>query len=599
MATPAKATVPKAAGLTVEQYAKATGLPGEFLAGIGVDEVNRNKIQVVAMRYRNLEAVEMGARFRSAMNGPHSVTWSKGSEPGLYGVWRIPEYRKKGFLFLVRGETDAQTIWFHGLPALGIPDEWREEWAPLLVGFGQICILIGSDEPSVPHWLAKSETRRRVTLVHLKSRDISELHLANPSKFKKALMAAVKQGQLWSQYEEEQKKKAADELFKACKEIACSADVLNEFNKALVKTGVTGEERNASLLYLAVTSRLLDKPVSVGVKGPSSVGKSYLVEGTLEFFPGSAYYKITGMSERALAYSEEPLEHRLIVLAEAAGISGEFQSYLIRSLLSEGRLVYETVEKGDDGKMGVRRIERAGPTGLLVTTTAVKLHAENETRFFSIRINDSAEQTAQIMAAEARRVSGTGQSALTADDLEKWRAYQEWLATTAGPVIVPFAGALAELVPPVAVRLRRDFNAVLSLIQTHAKLHIKNRKIEDGKIIATLEDYRRVRGIVRGILIEGVELGVSRTLRETVAAVASIPSTLRQPGVSVLTIAKKLKVDRSTAYRKIKECMDRELLHAVGEVKKGKPLLVNLGEPLSENEEVLPTAEEVAKQMKK
>jgi hypothetical protein len=39
-------------------------------------------------------------------------------------------------------------------------------------------------------------------------------------------------------------------------------------------------------LYRAVTSRLLDRPVSVAVKGPSAGGKSFVVESTLKFARG-------------------------------------------------------------------------------------------------------------------------------------------------------------------------------------------------------------------------------------------------------------------------------------------------------------------------
>ena len=54
---------------------------------------------------------------------------------------------------------------------------------------------------------------------------------------------------------------------------------------------------------------------------------------------------LMAMSERTLAYSEEPIKHRFLVIYEAAGMSGEFATYLMRSLLSEGRVRYETVEK--------------------------------------------------------------------------------------------------------------------------------------------------------------------------------------------------------------------------------------------------------------
>ena len=56
------------------------------------------------------------------------------------------------------------------------------------------------------------------------------------------------------------------------------------------------------------------------VTGPSSGGKSFIVERTLEFFPSSVFYDLTAMSDRALIYSTEPLSHRFIVLYEGAAL---------------------------------------------------------------------------------------------------------------------------------------------------------------------------------------------------------------------------------------------------------------------------------------
>jgi hypothetical protein len=52
--------------------------------------------------------------------------------------------------------------------------------------------------------------------------------------------------------------------------------ILDRFAKTLEQTGVAGEARVLKLLYLALTSRLLENPVSVALKGPSSGGESYL-----------------------------------------------------------------------------------------------------------------------------------------------------------------------------------------------------------------------------------------------------------------------------------------------------------------------------------
>jgi len=43
-----------------------------------------------------------------------------------------------------------------------------------------------------------------------------------------------------------------------------------------------------------ITSRLLDHPVSIALKGPSSGGKSFTVESVLKFFPGEAFHALSG-----------------------------------------------------------------------------------------------------------------------------------------------------------------------------------------------------------------------------------------------------------------------------------------------------------------
>jgi hypothetical protein len=158
------------------------------------------------------------------------------------------------------------------------------------------------------------------------------------------------------------------------------------------------------------------------VKGPSGGGKSFTVATVLRFFPAEAYHVLTTMSEHALAYGEEPLSHRIMVLYEAAGLTGDFSTYLVRSLLSEGRICYETVEKTRDG-LKARRIEREGPTGLITTTTAVGLHPENETRLLSVTVTDTPEQTKQIMLAQASQ-----QGRADNFDIAPWRALQQALA---------------------------------------------------------------------------------------------------------------------------------------------------------------------------
>lgn len=122
-----------------------------------------------------------------------------------------------------------------------------------------------------------------------------------------------------------------------CERLAHESNILEHF---LTDLCVSGEDRVVKLAYLALTSRFLERPVSLAVKGPSSGGKSFTTEQVLRFFPASAFYTFTAMSEKVLAYTDADLRHRVIVVFEAAGM-GQTASYLMRSLLSEGRLIYE------------------------------------------------------------------------------------------------------------------------------------------------------------------------------------------------------------------------------------------------------------------
>jgi hypothetical protein len=219
--------------------------------------------------------------------------------------------------------------------------------------------------------------------------------------------------------------------------LALAPRILGLFGKAVADAGLIGEERQAKLIYLALTSRLLDSPVSIVVKGPSSGGKSNLTNKVLQFFPSHAYYHLTGSSEHALAYGTESLRHRVLVVAEAAGLARDKGAYFMRSLLSEGHVRYETVVKSEKGRLQPLTIKRDGPTGLLTTTTWLNLEPELETRLITVSIDDSPEQTRRVMVGHAAGINRQ-------IGYDHWPELQTWLATGDHDVEVPFAATLVD-----------------------------------------------------------------------------------------------------------------------------------------------------------
>jgi hypothetical protein len=270
---------------------------------------------------------------------------------------------------------------------------------------------------------------------------------------------------------------------------------------------------------------------------------------------------------------------------------------------------YETVEKTSSG-LKPRLIEREGPTGLLMTTTAVRLHPENETRQFAIPVSDTPAHTRRILRAIANAHSGEENGKPSIEDLESWVSLQVWIDHANHKVVVPYAGPLAELIPPVAVRLRRDFTAILNLIEAHAILHQVNRSVDKHeRIVADIADYRAVRQLVNGIVSEGVEQSLPKTIRHTVEAVHQIcsdnaanvehvPGEREDPSAAtILQVAKVLQLDRSSASRRAKQALSRGHLKNV-ETKKGRPYRLVLGDPLPEEQHVMPTSKKVLKRWK-
>jgi hypothetical protein len=371
-------------------------------------------------------------------------------------------------------------------------------------------------------------------------------------------------------------------------ELARLPSILDAVADEVRSRGLVGEERLAKTLYLVLTSRLLDKQVSAGVKGHSASGKSYTVETVTRFFPPEAYLEFTAMSERALVYSAEQYAHRTIVIYEVTalreGVEDDMTSYFVRSLLSEGRIDYEVTVRDKEGGFTTKKIVKKGPTNLVFTTTKTRVHAENETRILSLATDDSREQTARVLLELADESNGDG-------DMERWRDLQRWLTDAEHRVTIPYARQLAQSVAPVAVRLRRDFGSLLALIRAHAVLHQASRARDvAGCIVATLDDYAAVRDLVADTIAEGVGTTVSDTVRETVVAVGALAS---KEGVMARDVAEKLGLDKSNVSRRLRMAADGGYLRNL-EDKRGKPGRWVIGDSLPESVDLLPDPAQLA-----
>ncbi len=381
-----------------------------------------------------------------------------------------------------------------------------------------------------------------------------------------------------------------DALAKSAKHIIASEDVLDLFAIEWRKL-VAGEERNAKLLYLVATSRIFPKAMHAAIKGPSSGGKSEIRKQILEFFPSESVISFTSLSEKALIYFEGDFDHKILSMGEATGADEQsFQDYLLRELMSEGVLRYQTVQKVG-AEMQTIQIVKHGPVSFLVTTTKTLLHPENETRLLSLDIDDSEEQTRAVLS-KVSAIEGMNDVGARVD-FGPWQDFQRWLEGGEHKVIVPYAKSLAAAVPPRSVRLRRDLGQVLRAIKAHALLHRNHRERGDhGVIVADIDrDYAAIRDLMHGLLQETAEVAIKKTVVQTIEAVNKLTEDMpKEQGTTAKAVGKELKLDRSAARRRLLAGQDEGFIINLEE-KRGRPGRYRTTDETREEEVMLPTVE--------
>ncbi len=579
--------------LNLEALASAKRLSVEFLKSLGLRTVYGEDTARVRIPYRGETGEDIGVRFRHALDGADRFSWRRGDKVALYGLWRVSEGRTAGWLLLLEGESDCWTAWLHNIPALGIPGKgtWRPEWASVVRGL-TIYLWREPGAGDLVERLTIGIPDLRIIIPPDGLKDLSDAHVRGDD-----VMAVVERlkadarpaADVIRQQREERRRREAEDALRLSDGLLDDSSLLTRIDDVLNAYGLAGDKRNARQLYLILTSRLLHRPANAAVEGPSAAGKNHLLACVLALFPEGAVYQLTAFSERFLAFAEEDFRHRVIVIGEASGLHRDgIGATIIRTLAWEGRLVYETVEKTDNG-LQPRRIEKAGPTALITTTTR-PLDPELATRMLTITVRDDPEQSRLIVRAAGRRAACGSPNV----NLIPFAAAQSWLATAGTPdVAVPFAEVLAGLVDVSTVRVRRDFTQLLTLLQSSALLHQRQRpRDEHGRVVATLADYE----IVYGIAAESFGTAANALTPAQRAAVEVVHTLCQEvEDIPLSKIAEHLRIDKSSASRRLREPI-RQGYVLNAEDRRGRPGRYRPGEDLPPILQAIPTLEVLARE---
>jgi hypothetical protein len=160
-------------------------------------------------------------------------------------------------------------------------------------------------------------------------------------------------------------------------------------------------------------------------------------------------------------------------------------------LVSSDRLVYRTVQPNAKDRLVGVSIHKEGPVALILTTARENIEDELATRLLVAVTDETDKQTAVILNAAGAAAAGNGPEPPTEAELAECRALQRWLRLVRPrDVVVPFAPILTGMVKRRAMRIRRDFSGMISLVKASALLHRAQRSVDDkGRIVAEPIDY--------------------------------------------------------------------------------------------------------------
>ena len=300
---------------------------------------------------------------------------------------------------------------------------------------------------------------------------------------------------------ENEKKKVRQELTDYQKDIGTkfltNPNLIDEIANDITKLGYVREKKNKILMYMIMTSRLLNNPIHAVVISRSGAGKSQIVDIIEQLCPPEELESVSDLSAQALYYyGQDDLKNKFIVVSEKEGSKGS--DYPLRELISK-KSITKAIPMKDQitGQIKTVSIRVNGPIALVETTTNGEINPENLNRCFIISIDETEEQTRLIH--HSQRLNYTLENHLKNMRLNKIiekHIYAQRLLKKIH-IFNPYAPLLT--FPSSRLQSRRDNEKFLKLIRVICFLHqyqhkVKKHKLDNNEVVeyieCTVNDYK-------------------------------------------------------------------------------------------------------------
>jgi len=250
-----------------------------------------------------------------------------------------------------------------------------------------------------------------------------------------------------------------------------------EWIEKVALSDIVGHVKQKVTLFLL---NLVDE--SVHVHGESSTGKSYMTDRVFDCFPKHTWFKITGVTDKAIRYLDENIKHLYLAEWRAVGESDKESTaqYDIKLSISEGKLEILVVEKVE-GRLKTRKITTS-IANVISTTTDTQIPPELLNRVWEITTDKSLiPQVVTVKAKEAMKLPSSRSSKPAEKARRILRCAIELLSKAPKDYVIPYFDELLVLFAKLwnQPRAARDIEKLERLIYASALLHSRNRPIID------------------------------------------------------------------------------------------------------------------------
>jgi DNA primase len=184
-------------------------------------------------------------------------------------------------------------------------------------------------------------------------------------------------------------------------------DLAQYLMQKLQQTGIIGEEKNALFLFLILLSHKMLRTLHAMVQGTSGSGKSHLIAKVADvMYDQNKIKRFTRVTDKSFYnYGEFDLVNTAIVLEDYDGLSLEAEMAW-RELQSNNKLSSSVSQKNEQtGEIRTGEKYVFGPIASLVATTKFRIYEDNESRVFTIAIDESEAQTERVLEYMSRKAS--------------------------------------------------------------------------------------------------------------------------------------------------------------------------------------------------